>query len=242
MLNNFLAKVKKGEAPAGSGAKSSAVRTYESALVNPKSTEFEVNNWILSDFVVNQLVPVVGWHPFPLPELVLMSGAVVRFQPKAIFEWGTHIGKSARVFYETIKAFNVKATVHSFDLPDDVEHVEHPHEQRGMLVKGFKEVKLYQEDGVSGALRITKKYKLKDKDLLFFVDGDHSYESVKRELNAIIKNHPGAKVLLHDTLYQSKDSKYNIGPWKAIDEFLKTHKRYKRLSTSTGLPGMTLLY
>ncbi len=236
MINKFRKK------PAPAATPALELKKYPSAQVNPKSTEFEVNNWIISEFVVNELVPVVGWHPFPLTELVLMSGAVVRFQPKAIFEWGTHIGKSARVFYETIRAFNINATVHSFDLPDDVEHVEHPHEQRGMLVKGLNKVKLYQEDGVTGALRVTKKYKLKDKDLLFFVDGDHSYESVKRELNAIIKNHPGAKVLLHDTLYQSKDSGYNIGPWKAIEEFLKKHKEYQRLSTATGLPGMTLLY
>jgi cephalosporin hydroxylase len=239
MLNRTLAKIKK---TTPQSKKTASHRTYGDPRTNPKSTEFEVNNWIMSEFVINELVPVVGWHPFPLSELILMSGAVVRFQPKAIFEWGTHIGKSARVFYETIKAFDVKCTVHSFDLPDDIEHVEHPHEQRGMLVKNFKEVKLYQEDGVNGALKVTKKYKLKDKDLLFFVDGDHSYESVKRELNAIMKNHPGAKVLLHDTLYQSKDSGYNIGPWKAIDEFLKKHKEYKSISTTTGLPGMTLIF
>ncbi len=216
-------------------------KTYENASKNDGCSEFEVDNWLISEFIVDRLVPAVGIHPFPLTELTLMSASVVRFRPKAIFEWGTHIGKSARVFYETAEAFGIACQVHSFDLPDDVEHVEHPHKQRGKLVRGLP-VKLYQEDGVTGALRICKRDKIADDKVLFFVDGDHSYESVKGELAAIVKNHPRAKILLHDTFYQSSKSKYNVGPWKAVDEFTKKHKSYKRISTNTGLPGMTLLY
>ncbi len=59
-----------------------------------------MDNWYLSKFVVDKIVPAVGVHPFPLNELMLMSGAVVRFKPKLIFEWGTHIGKSALIFYK----------------------------------------------------------------------------------------------------------------------------------------------
>lgn len=214
---------------------------YLNPIKNPDCSEFEVDNWIVSDFIIDRLVPFVGTHPFPLTELTLMAASVVRFRPKAIFEWGTHIGKSARVFYETVTAFDIPCQVHSFDLPDDVDHVEHPHDDRGLLVRGLN-VKLYQEDGVSGALRISKQEKIPDSRMLFFVDGDHSYESVKRELAAIVKNHPGAKILLHDTFYQSAGSKYNIGPWQAIDEFVTSHPAYRRLSTNTGLPGMTLVY
>ncbi|MCC6932100.1 MAG: hypothetical protein IT292_02450, partial [Deltaproteobacteria bacterium] len=171
-----------------------------------------------------------------------MAATVTRFRPKAIFEWGTHVGKSARIFYEIIDSFNIPSQVYSFDLPDDVEHNEHPHETRGMLVKGLSKVSLFQEDGVTGALKISQKKKINSRDMLFFIDGDHSYESVKRELSAVIKNHPDAKVLLHDTFYQSEKSKYNVGPWKAIDEFLKKNKGYRSISTTTGLPGMTLIY
>jgi len=216
-------------------------KTYANASKNADCSEFEVNNWIVSEFIVDRLVPIVGTHPFPLTELTLMSASVVRFRPKAIFEWGTHIGKSARIFYETARAFDIACQVHSFDLPDDVEHVEHPHEQRGELVRGLP-VKLYQEDGVTGALRICRKGKISDDKVLFFVDGDHEYGSVKRELAAIAKNHPRAKILLHDTFYQSPKSHYNVGPWKAVEEFTKNNKSYKRVSTNTGLPGMTLLY
>lgn len=237
MLNGILNKVtKKPTKP------SSTKKIYNNPAKNVTCTELEVDNWEISDFVVNKLVPVVGWHPFPLTELMLMTSAVTRFRPRAIFEWGTHVGKSARVFYEIIDAFGIPSNVYSFDLPDDVEHNEHPHETRGMLVKGLSKVKLFQEDGVTGALKISQTKKINSKDMMFFIDGDHSYESVKRELAAVMKNHPEAKVLLHDTFYQSSKSKYNVGPWKAIDEFLKKNKRYQCMSTTTGLPGMTLLY
>ncbi|HXB41310.1 MAG TPA: hypothetical protein VNZ49_12260, partial [Bacteroidia bacterium] len=70
-----------------------------------------------------------------------------------------------------------------------------------------------------------------------------SYESVKKELETILKTVPNAIVLLHDTFYQSEDSGYNIGPNKAIEDVLGENKNaYKIISTNTGLPGMTLLY
>jgi hypothetical protein len=54
---------------------------------------------------------------------------------------------------------------------------------------------------------------------------------------------PGAAILLHDTFYQSEQSGYNIGPYKAITEILDSmSETYQVMSTTTGLPGMTLLY
>lgn len=175
-----------------------------------------------------------------------MTGAVARFQPTLVFEWGTHIGKSARVFYEASKVLELETQIHSIDLPDDVEHGEHPHSERGKMVRGYPGVKLHQGDGLDTALKILGILKgdaASGKDALFFVDGDHSYESVKRELSGIMKSAPQAAVLLHDTFYQSEDSGYNVGPFQAINECLAAAPgRYKRLDTSTGLPGMTLLY
>ena len=92
---------------------------YRDPNVNTHCTEFEINNWVISDFIVNCLVPIVGVHPFPLNELQLMVGTVCRFQPTHIFEWGTNIGKSARIFYETTNSFKIDAEIHSIDLPDD---------------------------------------------------------------------------------------------------------------------------
>lgn len=204
--------------------------------------EFEVNNWETSKFIVETLVPVVGMHPFPLDELSLMTATVCRFKPQLIFEWGTNIGKSARIFREIANAFDVKTHVHSIDLPDDVFHNEHPQKDRGKLVKGMEGVTLHQADGVSRSLEILQKENPSG-NVLFFVDGDHSYESVKKELTAILDNVPTAAVLLHDTFYQSSESKYNVGPFEAIRDVLAARtENYKRISTQLGLPGMTLIY
>ena len=216
----------------------------EGLVPNPSGAEFEVNNWKTSEIVVEKLVPVVGIHPFPLDELLLMTGAIARFRPTMIFEWGTHIGKSARAFYEVSQAIGLDTKIHSIDLPDDVEHGEHPHQQRGTMVKGIRNVKLHQGDGVETALKIMCKSRRNNNGtgVLFFVDGDHSYDSVKRELSQILAQAPNAAILLHDTFYQSPDSKYNVGPHRAIDELLKKNEKYKRIDAKTGLPGMTLLY
>ena len=213
------------------------------ASINPNLGEFEVDNWMLSRFVVKKLLPAVGYRPFPLTELMLMSGTVCRFRPTHIFEWGTHIGKSARVFYETATYFKINTEIHSIDLPDDVSHGEHPKDKRGKLVKGKKNVFLHQGDGLNTSLSIAKGVK-GEFSPLFYVDGDHSYESVKRELEGIIDNVPNATILLHDTFYQSEDSGYNVGPFQAIEDVLDAHPGhgYSRIDTKTGLPGMTLLY
>lgn len=213
------------------------------AAKNMTSSEFEVDNWMLSKFVVRRILPVVGYRPFPLTELMLMSGTVCRFRPTHIFEWGTHIGKSARVFYETTVYFKISAEIHSIDLPDDVSHGEHPKDRRGKLVKGKKNVFFHQGDGLNTSLSIAKDIK-GEFTPLFYVDGDHSYGSVKRELEGIIDNVPNAIILLHDTFYQSENSGYNVGPYQAIEDVLAAHPGhgYSRIDTMTGLPGMTLLY
>jgi hypothetical protein len=50
----------------------------EAVAPNYSSSEFEANNWELSELVMQKLVPVIGVHPFPLNELLLMAGAVAR--------------------------------------------------------------------------------------------------------------------------------------------------------------------
>ena len=211
-------------------------------VVNDNCSEFEVNNWLISEFILNKVIPIVGIKPFPINELLLMVATVCRLKPSYIFEWGTHVGKSARIFYETCAYFNIKTIIHSVDLPDNVEHVEHPKDKRGILVKNIDRVILHQGDGLTTALKICKKNSIK-KNILFFLDGDHEYQSVKRELMGIMKNLPEANILIHDTFYQSSKSGYNIGPYKAVNTVLKLlPNSYKVYSTKLGLPGMTLLY
>lgn len=208
---------------------------------NIQCSEFEVDNWLLSDFIVKKLIPVVGTHPYPIAELNLMVAAVCRLKPQQIFEWGTNIGKSARIFYESGKRFGIPLEIHSIDLPDDLDHQEHPRSSRGRMVKGYSGVSLYQADGLSKSIEL---YQRRPQDrTLVFIDGDHSYESVSRELAGIVEAMPNAAILLHDTYYQSEQSGYNIGPYKAVTQVLAAMPgRYRVMSTTTGLPGMTLLY
>ena len=101
---------------------------------------------------------------------------------------------------------------------------------------------LHQGDGLAVCLEIQNRIRKPSKTLVF-IDGDHDHASVKRELIGVMTHMPDANILVHDTFYQSSESGYNVGPYKAIDEaMVAVPDRYRRLSTDTGLPGMTLLY
>jgi cephalosporin hydroxylase len=209
---------------------------------NPGGTELEVDNWALSRFVLAKLVPVVGVHPFPLHELMLMSAAICGLKPPLLFEWGTHTGKSARIFHECATHFGIPLDIHSVDLADDAEHIEHPHETRGKYVRHLPDVHLHQGDGLDTSLSIWRG-RGRTASPFFFIDGDHSYESVRRETFAIAAEIPGASMLLHDAFYQSGESGYNVGPHQAIQDLRSAFPgRYRVLESGLGLPGMTLLY
>jgi cephalosporin hydroxylase len=209
--------------------------------MNIRCSEFEVDNWLISEFIVKKLIAVAGTHPYPIAELNLMVAAICRLKPQQIFEWGTNIGKSARIFYETGKRFGIPLEIHSIDLPDNLDHQEHPRSKRGRMVKGCAGVSLHQGDGLSKAIELYQHNPLNR--TLIFIDGDHSYESVYRELNGVIEAMPNASILLHDTFYQSEQSGYNTGPYDAVTKTLAAMPGvYKVMSTTTGLPGMTLLY
>lgn len=215
---------------------------YPDPVLNHSCSQFEVNNWVISDFIIRKLVPVIGIQPYPLNEQFLLTAAVCRFKPSHIFEWGTNVGKSARMFYEISLHFNILYTIYSTDLPDNIEHVEHPGTQRGILVKGLKNVNLYQGDGLSHSLAILDNIENCHKPL-FFLDGDHSYESVRREIDGIINAVIDPIIIIHDTFYQSPESRYNIGPYLALTEFIKRNNNlYEMMSTNTGLPGLSLIY
>lgn len=215
---------------------------FDPPAVNIQCSEFEVNNWTLSDFILEQIVPAIGIRPYPLNELLLMAGGVCRFKPDHIFEWGTHLGVSARIFYETKKACGFGTVIHTIDLPDDAQHVEHPGNEHARLIKHIPEINIYRGDGLETASRIAAELPPHSR-LLFFLDGDHSYESVLRELSEISFRFPAACIILHDTFYQEPSSGYNIGPYLAIRKVLeKCAEKYQIIETKTGLPGMTLLY
>ena len=212
-------------------------KKYSSPILNDGCGKFEINNWIISNFVIRELISIVGIKPYPLNELMLMTAAVCTLKPTHIFEWGTYIGKSARIFYEITQHFSIPCEIHSTD--------RFNHKLRRSFVKNIHEIKLHRGDGLDISLALYKNIKdLQTKICpLFFLDGDHKFSSVKRELKGIMKSVPKAWILTHDTFFQSRESGYNTGPYRAIQTALKDRPhKYKVLSTATGLPGMTLLY
>lgn len=217
-------------------------KPFADPVVNDGCTFLEINNWTLSKFVIERLVPQVGIHPFPLNEQMLMTAAVCRIKPTHILEWGTNIGASARIFHEICRAFSLNAEIHSIDLPDHERHEEHPGLQRGRLVRGIPQVRLHQGDGLKVSLDIIAKA-LQPVRAFFFLDGDHGYDSVRRELATIIRSSTAAGILVHDTFYQSDASGYNIGPYRAVQDVItETGADFEMYSQNIGLPGMTFLW
>jgi cephalosporin hydroxylase len=214
---------------------------YADPVRNAGAEVFEVDLWILSRFLIDRIVPVLGIHPYPLNEQLLMIAAACRIRPGVIFEWGTHIGASARLFHECRKAFGLAYDIHSIDLPPDVSHVEHPGAGHGRLVRGLVGVHLHRGDGVTVAL---EQWGLLGRPPrpLFFLDGDHAYETVRRELAAILDAVADASVLVHDAFYQSAESGYNVGPSRAVEDIVaRSPSRFTVIASGLGLPGMILL-
>lgn len=100
----------------------------------------------------------------------------------------------------------------SIDLPDDVPHTSWP--SAGKTHPAKSRVFLHQGDGVETALKLFNS--IPNCRPLFFLDGDHAYASVKRELSCILDAIADPKILLHDTLWQEPSARYNVDPADAI--------------------------
>ena len=74
------------------------------------------------------------------------------------------------------------------------------------------------------------------------VFGVNVYNLDFNRLAIISSNVPNANFIVHDTFYQTSDSGYNIGPHKAVIEFLEINKDdYIVHDSQLGLPGITCL-
>jgi len=212
-----------------------------SADLNPTTRSLpEANKWILSEYILGKLIGIVGVHPYPLDELLLMCSTLAYFKPDMVIEWGTHYGKSARIFYEATTYLNLKTVIHTIDLPPTAEHCENIHNdsQRGLFIRNLPVIR-HLGDGLTVARKIIAE--VNPKLVLFFVDGDHSFASIRDELNGIKCMAPRAVVLVHDTFLQGSESGYNCGPYSAIKEFTAQHQ-LEYQATILGLPGMCLTY
>jgi glycosyltransferase involved in cell wall biosynthesis len=210
-------------------------KEYKDPSLNQSTPKFEMDDQIISDFVINKLVPIAGSDPFPLDELMLITATVCRFKPRMIFEWDTGIGKSARIFYEIIHAFSIPAEIHSID-------TKPRRKNSGKLVQNLTVVNLYQADGLKKSLDLIEQKKPGGK-ILFFIDSEQDREQLKEELTIILEKIPDAVVLLHDTFYQPEHTQSGKAPYLALNDVLTTkNTSYRSLSTDKGLPGLSLVY
>ncbi|MEW6001828.1 MAG: class I SAM-dependent methyltransferase [Nitrospirota bacterium] len=210
--------------------------------LNSGNRLFEVNKWNISAFLIKKVIGLVGIHPYPMDELMLMVSACIVFRPELIIEWGTNVGKSARVFYETVRHYRIKSEIVSIDLPIHVTHPENVKRRRAKYIKR-KKVSLLLGDGAEIAAKVVKERSQSlNGYILYFLDGEHSYETVKREIGTLYMIYPKTIFLVHDTFFQREWSNYNIGPFKAVENFIKNHSDWKTVACTTGLPGMTLVY
>lgn len=189
-------------------------------------------------FVCTKLVSVVGTNPFPPNELMLMCAAMLWLRPSLVVEWGTNIGVSARIWHETNLHYKLGADIHSIDLPDSMQHCEHPGNRRGILVRGLP-VHLHQGDGPELAVALIGGGGCRKP--LVFIDGDHSEAAVYCDARAVLDIAPQASVLFHDTFYQPSSS-YNHGPHFAVERLLEEiTPGHQVIRCDLGCPGMTLL-
>lgn len=126
-------------------------------------------------------------------EVAFMAETVLDAQPDVVFDWGTNRGSSARIFYETVHAACWPARVVTIDLPDGNAHPDFPGVDLGFFVRRLP-VEILRGDGAEVATGMARP----SEATVFFVDGDHSEATVRRELALIRDRVPGATVLLHD--------------------------------------------
>lgn len=158
--------------------------------------------------------------PYCRAEVAFMVGAVDYFRPRVIFDWGTNIGSSARIFYEATKG--VVAGIHTIEVTDP-STLEHAGPNTGRHIAGLP-VKQHFGDGATTATRLY--WELRDRRRpsrpMFYLDGDHRAETVARELTTIdTAIEEDAVILIHDTLSEAS------GPHRAVKQFLNAPRFHK---------------
>ena len=212
-------------------AKKPVARTFTRT---PESILLETDKWASSEVVLG-LAKIVSVRPYPLDELLLMSAAFQYHRPEMVIDIGTHVGKSARIWYELSRKFNPQCAVHTIDLCDP-QHAEFPGERLGSYIHGLP-VTQHIGDGYAIAKDLVESNI--GKRLLLFLDGDHGFDTVRRELELLKPNEETA-ALVHDTFYQPGSSYYH-GPYLAIEEFRREFSCAQVFHLQLGLPGMSYL-
>lgn len=157
----------------------------------------------------------IGLPAYGDDEVKFITGAMERHRPTHVFDWGTNVGASARLFYEAARIHGFPCEVHTVELPLEQAHLDrdHPGEHRyGQWLT--PEIHGHRGDGLTCSLWLHGI--LKPERSLFFLDGCHEQAAVRRELDGIYQQAPEAVILGHDT-------RSLTGPAWAFNEFTLDH-------------------
>lgn len=182
---------------------------------------------------VSAICTLLGIPGYPDAEIGLMVDTLEKFRPYWIFEWGTNRGSSARIFWEAARFIPLQVEIHTTELPDGIDYLEHPGEDCGLFVRGLERVTQHRGDGVETTLSLARL--LPKRSTMFFIDGDHSAEVVQSELFEVGESYPGACILLHDTGHSVS------GPREALESFLACVPRQYEVTRVETPVGMTRL-
>lgn len=189
----------------------------------------------ISDFLKTKVDFASGEIPYTAKEKELLILAVLETEPDIVLDWGTHIGISARLFYELGQYFSLDYKVHTVDLKEEGSHPERPtNNGLGKHIVDIPDVSQHFGDGIEKSLEIFANGYF-DKPL-FFVDGDHQQKTVSRELSLIFEVVENPFVLVHDTWSKGQ----NNGPWQACC-LAKEKYNLEMFSVDNEPPGMTFL-
>ncbi len=164
---------------------------------------------------------------YPGSELDFICDLVERIRPDVIFDWGTYAGTSARIFWECSRLLALHAAIHTIELPDELKALDgaHPGASCGLHLHGTTVTQHYG-DGVTEALVLWRR--LEPQRSLFFLDGDHHWVMVYREIELIDRMVPDAVILIHDT---------NAGPGHAAREWVRKNET-RSFTSITGREGI----
>lgn len=158
-------------------------------------------------------LPAYGDH-----EVRFFESVLKRHRPTHVFEWGTNVGASARLFYEAGLELGYECEVHTVELPDELSVLDrdHPGERYGKWIDGIP-VHAHRGYGLIESIRLHRE--LNPERALFFLDGNHSYGVVLAELEGVYGVDDDAVMMIHDTI------NYTGG---AISRFVDEHPKYER--------------
>jgi hypothetical protein len=173
-------------------------------------------------------------------EVGFMADTLRLYRPSHVFEWGTNRGSSARIWFEAAQLLELDCVVHTFELPIWLAYLspEHPGVDWAQQIRDVPAVQAHRGDGGFAAVSLC--LEIGATRPLFFVDGDHSFEAVRRELTMIGRAVPHAVIVLHDTNHPASHGP--TGPAQAVTEYLLERSHAITVEVLESQAGMTRLW